>query len=60
MKTAGTVAVFTGVAVPADDRGCREVDEDQEIALEDPVVLGDQVVLLVAGVIGMQRNAAAA
>lgn len=36
--------MLTRTAMPANDRGGREVNDDPKIALDDPVVLRDQVV----------------
>ena len=47
--------MLTGGAMPANDRGHGEVDDDHKVAVEDSVVLGNQVVLLAVGVVGLQR-----
>jgi hypothetical protein len=41
--------------MPAHNCGRSEVNDGHEIASEDSVVLGDQVVLLAVGIVGVQR-----
>jgi len=55
VKTPRTVAVFSGAAMSADDRGGSEIKDDDKIASEYRVVLGDQSVPIAVGVVGVQR-----
>ena len=47
--------MLTGAAMLANDGARSGANDAPKISLEDPVVLGDQVLLLAVSVVGVQR-----